>query len=142
MLAGGIRYGRAGFSVGGPETFFEGAGPTVAIEAQREVGSRGLYLVGNARSSMLIGKIHNPADNLGFAFGGGSVAPTVDDEITVVLENQLGVGWTRELRRADLDLRLLWETQFWMNDTFADEFNGVGSNLAFSGLTVSTTLRY
>ena len=128
-LAGGLRYGRVGVSIdGSDDIYFEGTGPTVAIEARRGVGSRGLYLIGNARSSILIGQI---------AFPDPAVVD-FDDETTFVLENQLGVGWSRELRRADLDLRLLWETQFWMNDTFANDL----SNLAFSGLTVSAGLRY
>lgn len=138
-LAGGARYGRLAFSPGGLSTYFEGAGPTVAIEAKRGFGVRNLHLIGNARSSMLIGRIADPGGNLIF---GGPVATPVDDEIMVVLESQLGVGWERELRRSDLSLRLLWETQFWMNDTFADDFNGVGSNLAFMGVTASAELRF
>jgi hypothetical protein len=65
-----------------------------------------------------------------------------DDEIMTVLENQLGVGWTRDFRRVSLDLRGVWETQFWLNDSFADDFFGFGSNFALSGLVLSAQLRY
>ena len=38
MLSGGTRYGRVGISIGAPELYFEGYGPTGAIEASRDTG--------------------------------------------------------------------------------------------------------
>ena len=147
-LAGGVRYGRLGYGQGRRETFFEGVGPTVALEAQYDVGSRGLYLVGNGRASVLFGDIY------GLSGGGGDLIRAPQDiimgpggnvitgETTCILENQLGIGWEKECGRGVLDLRCVWETQFWMNDTFADDANGIGSNFAFNGLTFASELRY
>jgi len=145
LLSGGVRYGRLGVSaasvsVDSYDTYFEGTGPTVSFEAQREVGSRDLYLIGNMRASLLIGEIHN---------SGGVVLPLEDDEIVTVLESQLGVGWSRETNRGELHVRVLWETQFWMNESFY--FGGVNpgsayrelvaSNLGLNGATLAVEFR-
>lgn len=142
LLSGGVRYGRVGFSLGIPEVYFEGTGPTVSIQATREVGNRGLYLVGNMRASLLIGEIRDPADLIGGS-PVSAMADTVDDDLTTVLESQLGVGWSRETARGELHLRGLWETQFWMNDTFNDDVDGLGfnSNLGLSGVTIAAEFR-
>jgi len=132
MVSGGVRYGRLGFQFDDPaELSFEGTGPTVALEAVRDIGCRGLHLVGNFRASLLMGEIHDQTD----------VTVGADDEIMTVLESQLGVGWTREMGRAALDLHAVWETQFWLNDTFADDFLGFGSNFALSGAVISAQVR-
>ncbi|MBP85586.1 MAG: hypothetical protein CMJ64_02545 [Planctomycetaceae bacterium] len=93
---------------------FEGTGPTVSLEGSRDVGCRGLYFVGNFRASMLFGEV---------TFDGTLDA---DDDLATVLENQLGIGWRREMARADLNVRALWESQFWLNETIATD---TGSNL-------------
>ncbi len=137
MLSGGFRYGRAGLSglnPGGSELFFEGVGPTVAIEARRKFGDRGLHLIGNFRVALLYGDWNN--------YLNGATPAKVEDEITTVFENQLGVGFTRDLGFATVTLRTVWETQFWLNDTLADESNGIGSNLTFAGPTSSVELRF
>lgn len=138
LVSGGVRYGRLGIDwvPFDQHVDFEGVGPTVALEARRQAGCRGLYLVGNFRSSVLLGQISNADFLLGT--GGGSVPAMVDDEVALVLENQLGIGWTRGV----LDLRAVWETQLWMNDTFADDFNGFGTNFTFGGLALQAGLRY
>jgi hypothetical protein len=134
-LAGGIRYGRSDFSFGPSSLIFEGTGPTVSLEAARDVGGRGLYLVGNFRASMLIGEIDNPA-------GVGGAPLVIDDELDLILENQLGVGYAREMGRAELHVRALWETQFWMNDTIQDPAGiGFGSHLGLSGATFAVEAR-
>ena len=132
LVSGGARYGRAQLSDGTANVYFEGTGPTVSLAAQREVGNRGLYLVGNFRASFLIGEIHETTVIDGLIG---------DDELTSVFESQLGVGWSRCMGRAMLDVRALWETQFWMNDTFNDDV-GFGSNLGLSGATLSAGVRY
>jgi len=136
LLSGGVRYGRLGLSYGAPEIYFEGTGPTVSLQASHDVGSRGLSLIGNLRGSLLIGEIHDNGIPVIPKGPGGQI----DDEITTVLESQLGVGWTRCGRLGELSIRALWETQFWLNDTLANPYTtapgGIGSNLALSGLTV------
>jgi hypothetical protein len=100
------------------------------VEANRAVDCRGLHLVGNFRASMLIGEIHSDFTVI-----------EADDEIMTALENQLGMGWTRELGRFEIDLRAVWETQFWLNDTFADDIFGFGSNFALSGFVIGAEIR-
>lgn len=132
LFSAGLRYGRLNISllpvdVGNSplQAAFEGVGPTLALEVQRPVRESGFYWIGNLRSSVLIGDIHN-TDGLLVA------APNIEDETMLVLENQLGVGW----KCSGWDLRAAWETQFWMNDTFAHELVGLGSNFTFTGLTL------
>jgi hypothetical protein len=106
------------------------------MEGSRHLGCcSGWYVLGNLRTSLLIGKISNPSLVL-------LTGPDINDELLLTVENQLGLGWTTELRRVALDLRAIWETQFWMNDTFADDFNGFGTNLGFAGPTFSVQMRY
>ncbi len=141
LLSGGIRYGRAGLGFGPDEVYFEGTGPTVALQASRDIGSRGFHLIGNVRGSFLMGEIHDPADLIAAPV----VGDTVDDEITTVLESQLGIGWSRCTGLGLLSVRALWETQFWVNDTLANDIvtpgGGAASNLALSGATFAVELR-
>jgi len=141
LLSGGVRYGRAAFSLGLAETYFEGTGPTVSLQASRQVGSRGLSLIGNLRGSLLIGEIRDA----GGLIAAPLIGDTVDDEIATVLESQLGVGWVREMGMGELHVRALWETQFWLNDTFANDVvtpaGGAASNLALSGATLAVEFR-
>ncbi|MFZ9092898.1 MAG: hypothetical protein ACO3FE_22700 [Planctomycetaceae bacterium] len=60
-----------------------------------------------------------------------------------ILENQLGVAWTRQLNSSFLlEIRGAWETQYWMSNTISDDVYGLGSNLALTGPTVAVELRY
>ena len=135
MVSGGARYGRLGYNLGPSTVFFEGAGLTGSVEATRCIGSRGFNIVGNFRGSLLGGEIQNPA---------GVVAgpPTIDDELMTILESQMGLGWTRELRSVELHLRAVVEMQFWLNDTFADSIVGIGSNQGLLGGTFGAEVRY
>lgn len=141
MVSGGIRYGHAGLSnsasfaiVPGPaRAIFDGVGPTVSFEAVRGFGDRGLYLLGNLRASILIGK---NIDRQGFD------GMKNDGETTTVLENQLGIGYGRILDRTALNLRIAWETQVWMNEGWGDDVYGFSSNLSFSGPSASVELRF
>ena len=141
LVSGGVRYGRAAQSLGLAETYFEGTGPTASIEVSREIGDRGLHLIGNLRASLLIGEIRDSGANIAAPL----IGDTVDDEITTVLESQLGVGYTRETGAGQLSLRLLWETQFWLNDTYANDVvtpaGGAASNLGLGGATVAMEFR-
>jgi len=132
LLSGGVRYARTGFSAFGVETYFEGVGPTVSFETTRQVGRRGFYLLGNLRTSVLLGEV-----------GSDTVLDT-EGESMFVLENQLGVGWSREIGMGELNLRSVWETQYWFNNSMSDFATGfpVASNLALSGPTLAIELRY
>ncbi|HUG66596.1 MAG TPA: Lpg1974 family pore-forming outer membrane protein [Pirellulaceae bacterium] len=132
LVSGGIRYARASFGFPGGNLFYEGVGPTVSLEATRGIGSRGLYLIGNFRASMLYGDIVVP--------GGGFQA--AHDETTLVFENQLGVGWSREYGRGVLNVRGVWESQYWFNNSLGDDVFGFSSALAFAGPTASVEFRY
>ncbi len=132
LVSGGVRYGRMAFDFGAGDLYFEGIGPTVALEANREVGNRGFYLIGNFRASMLYGE-------LGGAAAGFLAA---DDETAIVLENQLGVGWSREYGRGVLNVRGLWESQYWYNAGLGDDVFGFASALGFSGPTASVEFQY
>lgn len=134
LVSGGFRYGRQSYDLGPSDLYFEGTGPTISLEATREIGARGLYLVGNGRGSLLIGRIVNPAGIIGGP-------PVIDDELMTTLEAQLGLGWSRELGRGELHVRALWETQFYLNDTFSDPFIGIGSHLGLSGITFGVEYR-
>ena len=140
MVSGGVRYGHAGLSSspgpvinGSVKAIYDGVGPTVSFEAVRGFGDRGLYLLGNFRASMLMGTQIN---RVGFA---GSHS---DDETVTVLENQLGIGYNRNLGRTILNLRTAWETQVWMNESWGDDVYGFGSNLTFTGPSISVELRF
>ena len=137
LVSGGLRYGRAGFDFGGGDLYFEGTGPTGALEATREVGNRGFYLIGNARVSTLFGKIGGPGAN-GFPLFAG----TVEDETAVILENQLGIGWARDTSYGRWNVRGVWETQYWYNSTFADDFNGLETALALAGPSLMIEFQY
>lgn len=139
LLSGGIRYARmelAGDSpfIGPFDMYFEGVGPTVSLDVTRDIGRRGFYLLGNLRTSILLGDVRE-----NFPFGGGD---TVEGESMFVLENQLGMGWRREVGLGELNVRSTWETQYWYNAMMADDFNGIGGNLALGGPTFSLELRY
>ena len=133
VFGAGARYGRNSYgsdTIFGPgEARFEGVGPTFCVEGERAIGCRGLYLIGSFRGSMLFGDVD---------FWG----TPVEDELTAVLDNQLGIGWNRCVGRATLDVRAVWESQFWWSNAFADALFGLGTNLGFTGPTVSVGLRY
>ncbi len=141
MVSGGLRYGRAGLTDSIPTTFlggnaefaFEGLGPTLGLEATRSFGDRGFYIIGNFRTSLLLGDFDNFR---------GAPDVTVDGEITTILDSQLGIGCSRNLGRATLNFRTVWETQFWLNDTWGNNINGLGSNLGFAGPSTSAEIRF
>lgn len=136
-LSGGVRYGRMGFDFAGAaqEFYFEGVGPTVSLEAERGIGNRGLYLVGNFRTSLLYGELSGPTIN-------PTLNGTADDVTTLVLENQLGVGWSRQYDRGQLNLRAVWESQYWYNASMGDDIYGFASAVGYSGPSLSLEFRY
>lgn len=143
QVAAGLRYGRLEYSNETPTLFgvgtatFEGVGPTFALSGRRTISNSGFSFFGNVRGSVLIGDIRNSA-LLPFM-----PAVRLEDEIMTVAENQLGVAWTHDLNRfVQLDVKTAWETQYWMNSSLSDDVYGIGSNLGFTGPTLSVELRY
>lgn len=142
LLSGGVRYGRASivqtilppFNQFTPElrTLFEGVGPTVSLAANRGCGCRGLYLFGNLQTSILFGSFDDSLGN----------PARSQSETALVLENQLGLGWTRNLGKTQLDLRSSWESQMWSNAALGDDVYGLVSDLGFGGPSVGMELRY
>lgn len=141
-VSGGVRYGYLGYTGDGVviapgQLTFEGIGVTTAIDGRRRIGNSGFSLFGNVRGSMLIGELHNGQPTAGLAYG------SVEDEIMHVVENQMGLAWTAETDSGIvLEVRGAWETQFWLNDTLADDDFGIGTNLALSGPSVAIELTY
>lgn len=133
LVSGGVRYARTEFALFANELYFEGTGPTVSLEARRNLGRRGFYLLGNLRTSVLVGDVK--------ASGGGLDS---EDETMIVLENQLGLGWSRDVGRGELNIRSAWETQFWHNN----RLGGITapppltSDLTLTGPTLAIELRY
>ena len=143
QVSAGLRYGRLEYSNETPTLFgvgtatFEGVGPTFALNGRRAIGNSGFSFFGNVRGAILIGDIRNSA-LLPFM-----PAVRLEDEIMTVAENQLGVAWTHDLNKfVQLDVKTAWETQYWMNSSLSDDVYGIGSNLGFTGPTLSVELRY
>ena len=147
-VSGGVRYGRAGL-VGRLDPMpvlpqqlqgrlsLHGVGPTVAFDARKNLGNSGFTLFGNIRGSLLLGEVHNNQPVLTLPRG------TIEGQIAQIIDNQLGVAWTRCCNNGSiLEIRAAWETQFWLNDTLADDVYGIGTNLALSGPAVAVELKY
>jgi hypothetical protein len=132
MVSGGVRYGKAGFGFAAGELYFEGVGPTVSLEAIRGIGSSRFFLIGGLRTSVLFGQNG----------GAGAAFQAADDETAVILDNQLGLGWNREIGAGLLTLRTVWESQYWHNASLGDDVYGFGSALGFSGPSLSAELRF
>jgi hypothetical protein len=141
-VSGGVRYGYLGYTGDGVviapgQLTFEGIGATASIDGRRKLGNTGLSLFGNVRGSFLLGELHNGQPTAGLSYG------SVEDEIMHVIENQLGVAWIAVSDGGvQLEVRAAWETQFWLNDTLADDNYGIGTNLALSGPSVAIELKY
>jgi hypothetical protein len=90
---------------------FEGAGPTVGIDFSRPFGSRGLALVGGARSSWVFGQttVRPIGDIADFP-----LRLVSNDHMMQIHEVNLGVAWSRCMPRGGkLTLAALWEAQSW-----------------------------
>lgn len=142
-VSGGLRYGKLEYTnppltLYGPGTVkFEGFGPTASCNGRRSLGNSGFSLFGNVRGALMIGDINTGSLLLNIPAG------SIEDEVMTVFENQLGVAWNYRLpNHMLLEVRTAWETQYWMNSTLADDFYGIGSNLALMGPTLGVELRY
>lgn len=146
LLAAGARYGKLGYLNDDPNiaffegvgsATFEGVGPTVALEGRRRLGGSAFSLYGNVRGSALFGTIANRSLFLSLP------ASNIQGEVMGVAENQLGITWDRVLANGlVVEARAVWETQYWMNNTFSDDALGIGTNLGLIGPTVGLLLCY
>ena len=141
--AAGIRYGKFGYNspiegaFGVGAVNFQGFGPTLAVNTFRPLGQTGFSLVGNLRGSLLFGDISNAS--MLFSMPAG----TIKGEVAQAVESQLGGAWGKTFtNNRQLQIRLVWETQYWMNDTLADDAMGIGSNLGLMGPTIAAELRF
>lgn len=142
-LGAGIRWGQFAITGDGVVTFpgrltYKGIGPTFSVNGRRQLGSSPFSLLANFRGGLLLGEIHNTHPARGLAIGG------VEDEIAFALENQLGLAWSRPVFNDSMmmEVRAVWETQFWLNETISDDVYGIGTNLGLSGPSVALELRY
>lgn len=117
QLGGGFRYANmeTGISLippnGGIGMDFEGFGPTVAIDVRRPFGSRGLALVGGARSSWMYGETDFHGTGI---FAAVPQSVFAEDHMMQINELSLGVEWSRCLARGSkVSVAALWEAQAW-----------------------------
>lgn len=142
-MGAGIRWGQFAITGDGVVTFpgrltYKGIGPTFSLNGRRQLGNSPFSLLANFRGGLLLGEIHNTHPARGLAIGG------VEDEIAFALENQLGLAWSRPVFNDSMmmEVRAVWETQFWLNETISDDVYGIGTNLGLSGPSVALELRY
>jgi len=147
-FAGGVRYGK--FEHNGAEiddedidifhNDFEGWGPTLAMEGRRPIGCSGLALVGNVRSSLLFGESKTAEVNDGDVDNplANADLDVYEDDMSLGLESQIGVEYSRCLGNGVFKVRALLEGQYWGavsqvevadnpgDDNEEDQQNGVG----------------
>lgn len=166
LVAGGVRYGKmrtdtaldatfvsvanagvSGFDWGGfvadSLMEFEGAGPTVALDVRRPLGSRGFGLVGGVRASWLFGNTDHSSRSLYELYehpdvlvdsDGFELNAKANDHMMQIYSAQLGVEWCRRVMGGQLVARALWEAQAW---ELAPLANLLQQDVGFSGPTVS-----
>jgi hypothetical protein len=170
LASGGIRYAHVSqeynavkFGAGGmsglpfgPRNFvlsghnFNGAGPTVGLEADWLLGGTGLYLYGKTRGSFLFGASKQSANFAnaaagGGAQGGGQVIPWFASErsnsIVPEGELELGLGFEREIRRVVVFLQAGLVGQAWGNIGSSSESSGIPPRAQLGGNESSTPNR-
>lgn len=144
-VTGGVRYGRLDLTEGAINfedvpafiypgrtgTEFEGAGPTVSLQAARDVLWDGVSIFGNARTALLFGDTE-----LSSAFFDESPL-IVQNDCVQVWEFQFGTRVQRPVTEAmDLIVGIFWEAQRWDSDS-----NLLG-DLAFHGFGTQVALLY
>ncbi len=148
LFSGGIRYAHVsqGYNVvtaladGDSAAFltsgqnFNGAGPTLAIDARRYLGNTGLYAYGTTRGSLLFGESKQDAYAGGFNTNDFS-QPVLDGEshsdcdTTIgVVEAEIGVGYSTRGRRVDAFFQVGLVGQLWIGAG-----NSSRSNYDFNG---------
>lgn len=146
QLAGGVRYAHVGAGTSGfglnngiwsevqidnldPKLVFDGAGPTVALQARRPLGDSGLSLVGGGRTALVYGDA-----DFRTPFWASGIT-TVDNVTLQIWEIQLGAQYEVEVADGvDAVLGVAWEAQRW-------DSNALGS-FALHGFLTSFGLVY
>lgn len=125
---------------------FNGAGPTIAIEARRPVGNSGLSLFANLRGSMLFGQSKQQVNQTTITQTGDlapivvtASAESVRDTVLPVAELEMGVEYSRNWSAVRPFLRSGLVAQTWFDAGSASNLDG---NLGFLGLSVTAGLNY
>jgi hypothetical protein len=149
ILSGGVRYAHISqdylAGVFDPSGFlddgltsghnFNGAGPTLALNAQRLLGDSGIYLYGKGRGSLLFGRTKQTTtqfeDTPGVDDSDGSpdtsilaTASHTTNAIIPVGELELGVGYRRQMGRAELFIQAGLVAQAWFGAGNLSESSG------------------
>ncbi|OAI46724.1 hypothetical protein AYO44_10795 [Planctomycetaceae bacterium SCGC AG-212-F19] len=108
---------------------FNGAGPTLALEGRRLLGSTGLYLYGKTRGSLLYGTSKQSAsigtlDAQNNITGVDGTATSRSNGVVPVGELELGAGFQRETRLGMVFLQIGVVGQAWGNIGSAAESSG------------------
>lgn len=91
---------------------FRGAGPTLGIEARRDLGFWGLGLYGSARGSLLYGTGRQNA----FLVGSGSLVATASasrSDVIPVTELELGLDWCKQIKQCRFFVQAAVVGQVW-----------------------------
>ncbi len=146
QAAAGLRYGSlevrnnnidfsiipaALFLLPGVGVDFDGVGPTLALQGNRQLGCSGFSLFASGRTSLLFGDTDITTPFL----LGGNIA--IQDDMVNVTEIQIGVNHERCLNECyTLTSGIFWETQRWDSDS------GALGDVGFMGLGLRSGLRY
>ena len=146
QLAGGVRYAHVGAGTSGfgleaaewsevqidflePKLVFDGAGPTIALQARRPLGETGFSLVGGGRTSLVYGDVDYRTP---FWLNGTT---TIDNVTLQIWEIQLGAQYEAQIADAvTAVVGVAWEAQRWDSD--------VMGNFALHGFLTSFGLVY
>jgi hypothetical protein len=129
---------------------FNGAGPTLALEARRPIGNSGFSLFANLRGTILFGESKQQVDQptitqFGFGFFNPftTVAVTnagsVRDTVLPVAELEMGAEYSRTWGAVRPFFRTGLVAQTWFDAGSASQLDG---NLGFLGLSVTAGLNY
>jgi hypothetical protein len=125
---------------------FNGAGPTVGLEAKRPLGNSGLALFANLRGAMLFGRskleVDQSTSTPGFVLGVPGViatAASVRDTVLPVAELEMGAEFSRTWGAVRPFIRTGLLAQTWFDAGSASRMDG---NLGFLGLSVTAGLNY
>jgi len=127
---------------------FNGAGPTIALEAKRPIGSSGLSLFGSIRGVMLFGESKQQAARTSvFQLIPFGPAPNVfvsnftsdHHPVLPVAELEMGVEFSRNWGNTRPFVRTGLLAQTWFDAGSASQLDG---NLGFLGLSLTAGLNY
>jgi hypothetical protein len=103
---------------------FNGAGPTISLEARRALGNSGLYLYSKGRGSVLFGTSKQSATIGTGTAGAEFFASSRSNSVLPEGELELGAGFRRHTCRGDIFLEAGVVGQVWCNVGSAAESSG------------------